>query len=210
VTAKISRLAIASLILATAFYIPVIAGVAAILVGIAALRKIKASKEVVLGVGIARFSIGFGALHALLWILFLFPGASFEVPIGQFGVVFRDSEPVRVAGYGSHRKWPMFESVELYPDGELQKFEVEPEEVLLSTSKIVRVEVSGLWTICDPIKFAEYFHRPYRAEFAREIVEQHAQAHNLVMEGESIKAAANRDLAVYGVCITSASAGPAI
>lgn len=220
---RISRLSIASLVAAMAFYVPVVSGLAAVLLGIAAIGAINQSGGSLLGKKIAQFSVGAGALHALVWVALLWPGASFEVPPGATGVVFRDHVPVRAQGYGLHRKWPVLEVVTIYPTAELNRLESEPFEVLLRNSALVRLKNHGLWSICEPMEFARSFGRREPVERAAEHVSfsamsvariaasKKATVQDLVSEGQEglLKDALSEELKVKGICVSSYVVGRA-
>lgn len=220
---RISRLSIASLIAATAFYVPVASGLAAVVLGIASIKAINGSGGSLLGKKIAQFSIAAGAIHAVVWVALLWPGSSFEVPTGATGVVFRDQVPVRALGYGHHRKLPLLEAVTTYPTGELNQIGSEAVEVLLNTSEIVRVKNSGLWSICEPMEFARTFGQWEPIERAQEKVEfsalavariaasREATVQELVSRGLEgrLKDGLSEELKGSGICIMSFTVGPA-
>ena len=149
---RISYLAIASLVLGTAFYVPIMTGVLACLTGILAVRAIKASGQTLLGKGIAVTGSVLGGIHTVFWSLVLFAGLTYTIDYGYSGVVLRDGKPVRVEEAGEHYKIPFFEFVEVFPTAEIFSYESNTGKIYFASKESADFEYKVLWRVCDPIR----------------------------------------------------------
>jgi len=153
---RISLLAIFSLVAGMSFFIPIVAGLAAILLGIFAVKSINKSQGVLLGKGVAYTGIGLGTIHGTVWLLVFYAGLTYIVDPDQSGVVIRDGEVQRVVESGLHHKIPFIESVEYYPIETFQALEAKT-PFLFSSKKRHSLSYTVQWRICDASKaYVEY------------------------------------------------------
>lgn len=147
---RISYLAIASLVLGMAFYVPLVTGILAIGFGVFAIRAIKNADKVLLGKGLAVSGILLGAVHSVLWGLIMFAGLTYTVDVGETGLVIRGNVPVRSSELGVHYKIPFYEHVERFPTAHIYSLESNSEKYIFKSKKILTVNSKLLWKVCDP------------------------------------------------------------
>lgn len=79
---RISYLALLSLVMGMAFYIPIASGGVAVVAGLYAINRIKRSEGRLLGRGMAVVGALLGLIHAVLWSLHLYAGMGYVVDEG--------------------------------------------------------------------------------------------------------------------------------
>ena len=175
-SSRVSYLAVTSLVLGMAFFVPILTGLAAIVAGLIALKTIRHSESQITGKGIAVTGIALGSIQALYWVFIVIIGLTFSVEQHQTAVVVRDGKAVRVEGPGTHYKIPNFESVELFPTSEYFKLEISKTPLILKSRKIVKLNVSVIWNICGPLntynKFGSFNHEMVKLAVKQNLISE--------------------------------------
>ena len=149
---RISFLAIASLVTGMLFFIPIVTGIAAILLGAFAVKAINKSKGIILGKGIAYTGIGLGTIHGTFWLLVFYAGLTYLVDVDQSAVVLRGGDAQRVVNSGLHYKIPFIESVEYYPTERIQSLDSKTGVLLFSSREAHSLDYRLLWKVCSADK----------------------------------------------------------
>ncbi len=150
---RISYLALLSLVMGMAFYIPIASGGIAVVAGLYAINRIKRSEGRLLGRGMAVVGALLGLIHAVLWSLHLYAGMGYVVDEGVTAVVERGDEVVRMEKPGLHYMIPYVETVTHYPTDSIFEAESEVEKYILYTKDHAELQFNVLWKICDVRRF---------------------------------------------------------
>lgn len=166
---RISFLAISSLVAGMAFFIPIVTGLAAILLGAFSVKSINKSQGMLLGKGLAYTGIGLGAVHGTFWLLIFYAGLTYLVDVGQSAVVLRGGDVQRVEKSGLHYKIPFIESVEYYPTETVQLLESNTEALLFSSRETHSLDYKLQWKICAADK-AYIKYGPFKRRLIEELL----------------------------------------
>lgn len=152
---KISRLALISLVLSLLFWLPFIASLLAVLIGIVALLKIKNSKGYLLGQKMALSGVLIGFLGMLLWGGIVLGNAVFIAKPGEVVAIYNKGNLDRVVRSGIHFKIPFYEVVSTIPKDTKHLHSTGFERYLGKTMTTLKVDVSYSWEVCEPELFAK-------------------------------------------------------
>lgn len=150
---KISRSAVASLVLGLLFLFPLIPAVLAVILGIVAKRRIRRSEGRYLGKGLATAGIILGAVQSAYWILFMFSGLVYMVQPHEVAVITRFGRVVRIVDPGVNFKMPFTERIDRFPvrvDFEWQSMAL---ECVTADGQRATVRAKIRYRICNPVRY---------------------------------------------------------
>ncbi len=216
IEAKISRLAIASLILGMLFFVPLITAVMGIGTGLVARRAIRSSQGRLLGKGLATSGLVLSSFQGVIWTLILFAGMVFLVEPVETAVVARDNVPVRTRGPGVSFKFPFSESVVVYPAASIFEAQTKPVRTNFQSDESSNVIAKFGWKVCRPLQLYETSPRAFSKSNAAErltiLAERYLGSarhgaknrHELVNAGEhpyKMAEAINSGAERFGLCV---------
>jgi len=97
--ARISKLAISSLIISLFFFIPIITGLLSLIFGVIALKAIKKSSNL-LGKGLAITGVVFGLINIVVWSTVMFSDVVKVIKPNEKGVLIRGEQPTENLSLG--------------------------------------------------------------------------------------------------------------
>ena len=150
---RISRTAVASLVLGLIFIIPLIPAILAVILGIVARRHISRSEGRYHGKGLATAGIVLGTIVSVFWFFSLFSGTVYKVGIDEVAVITRFGKiQNKIVPPGLHFKMPLGEILRFHPRVYF-KWQSTPFECVTADGQRVTIRVKMRYRICYPIRY---------------------------------------------------------
>ena len=166
---RISRTAVASLVLGLLFLFPLIPAVLAVILGIMARRHINRSEGRYLGKGLATAGIVLGAVVLVYWVFLMFSGTVYRVGIDEVAVITRFGAPQKTVSPGLNFKMPFVDKAHRFPVGGYLKWQSTPFECVTAEGQRVTIRAKMRYRIRDPIRYFQTIGSPYDRLAARRL-----------------------------------------
>ena len=151
---RISRSAVASLVLGLLFLFPLIPAVLAVILGIVARRHINRSEGRYLGKGLATAGIVLGAVQGVFWCFL--SGSLYVVQSDESAVIIRfGMHQKTVTTPGLHFKMPFVDKAYRFPVRVYLKWQSTPFECVTADGQRVTIRAKMRYRICGPIRYLQ-------------------------------------------------------
>lgn len=152
---KISRFAVASLVLGLLFLFPLIPAVLAVILGIIARRHIHRSEDRYRGAGLATAGIILGIIQGICWVFLLFSGSLYVVGPDEVAVITRFGAIQKTVQPGLNFKMPLIDEVNRIPVRDYFEWQSEPLEFVTADGQRITLRVKMRYRICNPIRYIQ-------------------------------------------------------
>lgn len=152
---KISRSAVASLVLGLLFLFPLIPAVLAVISGIVARRHIHRSEGRYLGKGLATAGIILGVIQGIYWVFLLFSGSIYTVGIDEVAVITRFGKIQKTEQPGLNFKMPFIDKANRIPVRVYFEWQSAALECVTSDGQRVTLRAKMRYRICNPVRYLQ-------------------------------------------------------
>jgi regulator of protease activity HflC (stomatin/prohibitin superfamily) len=150
---KISRSAVASLVLGLLFFFPLIPAGLAVILGIVARRHIHRSEGRYRGKGLAAGGIILGVIQGICWIFLLFSGVAYVIGPDEVAVITRFGAIQKTAGPGLNFKMPIIDKANRFPVRVYFEWQSAALEFVTSDGQRVTLRAKIRYRICNPVRY---------------------------------------------------------
>lgn len=157
---SISRSSVFSLVAGMLFFIPVVTSLAALVMGLYALRQIRKRDGELLGKGLAVWGVALGALGSMAWGLILFGHTVYVVKPTDRAVIMQENTVKRLVGPGIHFVIPGREHLQAYNVTQIHADKTGYQKYFLYDKRPFEMDMAFSWRFCLPMAHAALLKSP--------------------------------------------------